>query len=282
MKLKPSIISHRIVLSLSALASVVKAYPGELIYGCAVTPKEWEGDYTPWSGNTKNAHSHLTFDDGPFIGDTEVILDVLKEYNTKATFFLLADNMNEDTRYIVDRIIDEGHMIGKYKKLCTSCVLYPIPMFSFLHLSSPLRHTLTHIGSHTNTHRNLQYGNQTVLEEEIVDAHNFFKEYLGFQPKIFRPPYGSIDDRSHKLLEEYGYSIVMWSSGCVDWWFTGNDKDLETSTPAMRYSQAEMGSIVCMHDTAQAPNKGERLRKYLDDTWDLWDYVDSPKQSAIA
>ena len=113
-----------------------------------------------------------------------------------------------------------------------------------------------------------------MLEEEIVDAHNFFKEYLGFQPKIFRPPYGSIDDRSHKLLEEYGYSIVMWSSGCVDWWFTANDKDLETSTAAMRYSQAEMGSIVCMHDTAQAPNKGERLRKFLDDTWDLWNYVD--------
>ena len=114
MKLKPTIITitHGIVLSLSALARVVKAYPGELIYGCAVTPKEWEGDYTPWTGNTKNAHSHLTFDDGPFIGDTEVILDVLKEYNTKATFFLLADNMNEDTRYIVDRIIDEGHMIG--------------------------------------------------------------------------------------------------------------------------------------------------------------------------
>ena len=137
MKLKPSIISHRIVLSLSALASVVKAYPGELIYGCAVTPKEWEGDYTPWSGNTKNAHSHLTFDDGPFIGDTEVILDVLKEYNTKATFFLLADNMNEDTRYIVDRIIDEGHMIGKYKKLCTSCV--PTKrVLSFLHLITSL------------------------------------------------------------------------------------------------------------------------------------------------
>ena len=136
--------------------------------------------------------------------------------------------MNEDTRYIVDRIIDEGHMIG----------------------------------SHTSTHRNLQYGNQTVLEEEIVDAHNF-QEYLGFQPKIFRPPFGGIDDRSHKLLEEYGYSIVMWSSGCVDWWFTDNDKDLETSIAAMRYSQAEMGSIVCMHDTAEAPNKGERLRKYL-------------------
>ena len=37
-------IAHRIVLSLSALVIVVKAYPGEVIYGCAVTPKEWEGE----------------------------------------------------------------------------------------------------------------------------------------------------------------------------------------------------------------------------------------------
>ena len=51
---------------------------------------------------------------------------------------------------------------------------------------------------------------------------------------------------------------------------TDNDKDLETSIAAMRYSLAEAGGIVCMHDTAQAPNNGERLRKFLDDTWNFW------------
>jgi len=221
-------------------APTCQSYPGELIYSCAVKDKEWEGEYTPWSGNTKHAHAHLTFDDGPVLGETDIVLDVLKEYDTKATFFLRTDRMNKDTRYLVDRMINEGHTIG----------------------------------SHTSTHRNLQYGNQTILDEEIVDAHEFFKDYLGFQPKIFRPPYGGIDHRSRMLLEELGYTIIMWSAGCVDWWFTSEDKDLETSIAAMRYGLAEAGGIVCMHDDAESPNNGERLRKFLDDTWNFWQYVD--------
>lgn len=223
-----------------AYATVAESYPGELIYSCAIKEKEWDGEYTPWAGNTKHAHAHLTFDDGPFVGDTDVVLDVLKEYNTKATFFFRTDHMNDDTRYLVDRVLDEGHLIG----------------------------------SHTSNHKNLQYGNETILEEEIEHAHHFFKDYLGFQPKIFRPPYGGIDHRSHQLLEELGYTIIMWSAGCVDWWFTDNDKDLETSIAAMRYSLAEAGGVVCMHDTAQSPNNGERLRKFLDDTWNFWQYTD--------
>merc|ERR1712176_1480843 len=198
------------------------------------------GEYTPWAGKTKHAHAHLTFDDGPIIGDTDVILDVLKEYNTSATFFINTDKMTEETRYLVDRMIDEGHTIG----------------------------------SHTTSHRNLQYGNDTVLEEEIVHAHDFFLDYLGYHPKIFRPPFGGMDHRSHMLLEELGYTTIMWSAGCVDWWFTDNDKDLETSIAAMRFSLAEAGGIVCMHDSAEAPNDGERLRKFLDDTWNFWMYVD--------
>ena len=69
----------------------------------------------------------------------------------------------------------------------------------------------------------------------------------------------------------------MWSSGCVDWWFTDNDKDLETSVAAMRYSLAEAGGIVCMHDSAQAnggQGGGAYLRKFLEDTWNFWQYVD--------
>lgn len=220
--------------------TIVESYPGELLYACAPAMKEWEGEYTPWAGLTKNAHAHLTFDDGPFVNITDTILDVLKDYNTSATFFLVSDNLNDDTRYLVDRMIDEGHTIG----------------------------------SHSSTHKNLQYGNETILEQEITHAHHKFKEYLGFQPKLFRPPFGGIDHRSHELLEELGYTIVQWSAGCNDWWFTDNDKDLETSIAALRYTLAEAGGIVCMHDKAEEPNNGERLRKFLDDTWNFWDYVD--------
>ena len=74
------------------LSKQASAYPGEILYGCVPAEKSWVGKYNPWGGdNTKNAHAHLTFDDGPELIDTPIILDVLKEYNISATFFIITD-----------------------------------------------------------------------------------------------------------------------------------------------------------------------------------------------
>jgi len=53
---------------------------------------------------------YLTFDDGPSTSITPKILDILKEKNVKATFFIL--NYSDNTEYLVKRIVDEGHSIG--------------------------------------------------------------------------------------------------------------------------------------------------------------------------
>lgn len=111
----------------------------------------------------------------------------------------------------------------------------------------------------------------TVIEEEIMGAHEFFKTEFGFEPKIFRPPFGNLDTRTHKYLEELGYTIIMWSAGCVDWYFADKPElEMDVGIKAMRYTQAEAGSIMCMHDTAQGPNNAEYLRTFLDDTWNFW------------
>ena len=67
---------------------------------------------------------------------------------------------------------------------------------------------------------------------------------------------------------------MLWSAGCVDWYFTDNNIDLEISNAAMRYGLAEEGGIVCMHDRSEAPNSGERLKLFLDSIWNYWDFVD--------
>ncbi|HWY98162.1 MAG TPA: polysaccharide deacetylase family protein [Bacteroidia bacterium] len=63
------------------------------------------------SENKKTAY--LTFDDGPIPEATPLVLDILKQYNTKATFFCVGDNVK---RYpdIFQRIINEGHAIGNH------------------------------------------------------------------------------------------------------------------------------------------------------------------------
>ena len=59
--------------------------------------------------NGKPGVIYLTFDDGPSTKNTARLLDILKEENVKATFFLI-DKTNTD--YLIKRMYDEGHTIG--------------------------------------------------------------------------------------------------------------------------------------------------------------------------
>ncbi len=54
---------------------------------------------------------YLTFDDGPSSTNTPGILDVLKQENVKATFFVVTSQINEETQPILQRIVDEGHTL---------------------------------------------------------------------------------------------------------------------------------------------------------------------------
>lgn len=56
----------------------------------------------------------LTFDDGPHSTRTPKTLDLLKKYNVKATFFVLTDRVNKSNEHIIQRIIDEGHLLATH------------------------------------------------------------------------------------------------------------------------------------------------------------------------
>lgn len=66
-----------------------------------------------WNVKAETPTLFLTFDDGPIPGLTEWVLDTLKHYNVKATFFCVGDNI-EKNRSIYDRIIGEGHAVGNH------------------------------------------------------------------------------------------------------------------------------------------------------------------------
>jgi peptidoglycan/xylan/chitin deacetylase (PgdA/CDA1 family) len=56
----------------------------------------------------------LTFDDGPDVVTTPILLDTLKKFNIKATFFILTERINAETLPIVKRIVAEGHNLGSH------------------------------------------------------------------------------------------------------------------------------------------------------------------------
>lgn len=66
-----------------------------------------------WSLPKGNNCVYLTFDDGPTPGVTDWVLDILKSYNIKATFFCIGKNVTANPE-IYDRIIREGHRVGNH------------------------------------------------------------------------------------------------------------------------------------------------------------------------
>lgn len=62
----------------------------------------------------KNEHSvYLTFDDGPIPESTPFILDTLRKYNIKATFFMVGDNVRKYPE-LYKQIVAEGHQVGNH------------------------------------------------------------------------------------------------------------------------------------------------------------------------
>ena len=130
-----------------------------------------------WDLPSKEKVIYLTFDDGPTPVITDWTLDVLKQYNAKATFFCIGKNVDEHPT-IFKRILNEGHSIGN--------------------------HTHNHLkGWKTSTKKYLNN-----IENSQLLTHN---------SKLFRPPYGQIKPKQAKRLIQLGYKIIMWKVLSMDW-----------------------------------------------------------------
>lgn len=82
-----------------------------------ITPPTWlkllYGRVFLWAVNSTEKDIYLTFDDGPQPGITDWVLDLLKQYNAKATFFCIGHNVAMHPE-LYHRIIAEGHAIGNH------------------------------------------------------------------------------------------------------------------------------------------------------------------------
>lgn len=97
-----------------------------------------------WRMDKKVHAVYLTFDDGPVPESTPFILDTLAQYNVKATFFMVGENVLR-YRDLYNRIVEEGHQVGN--------------------------HTFNHMGSFK--HWALTYGINTEKANELIHAHLF-------------------------------------------------------------------------------------------------------------
>ncbi len=121
----------------------------------------------------------LTFDDGPSVGTTDKVLDVLKENDIVASFFLIGQKITEESAYLVKRAHDMG---------CT-------------------------IENHSKTHPGMTGLTDEQILEEISYTTNKIEEITGEKPAFFRPPYIDYDQRLFDLVD-LGF---ICGYGCEDW-----------------------------------------------------------------
>ncbi|MGO4546477.1 polysaccharide deacetylase family protein [Paenibacillus sp. 2TAB23] len=164
-----------------------------------------------WEVPTRDKKIALTFDDGPYPATTERILDLLKKYNAKATFFVLG---NKVERYpeTIKREIAEGHEVAN--------------------------HTFNHVYFERSV-------SQATMKEEILKTENALVSLTGKKSQLFRPPGGFYNERSIEMAKSLGYTTIMWSwhQDTNDWQSPGVNKIVNKVL-----NHARNGDIVLLHD----------------------------------
>lgn len=150
----------------------------------------------------------LTFDDGPDIRFTPLVLDVLDRHDVKATFFLMGNRAKEHDE-IVERIYDSGHAIG----------------------------------NHTYWHPNLPEEKLDRLDWEVRETANVIEGITGFKPYMFRSPYGALNEEMVEKLRNMDQKVIGWDVDSLDWKQLAPDIIADNVL-----SNVSPGSIILMHD----------------------------------
>jgi peptidoglycan/xylan/chitin deacetylase (PgdA/CDA1 family) len=167
----------------------------------------------------------LTFDDGPDESITPAILDILKQYNVKGSFFYSGSEV-EKFPDIVKRTYSEGHLV--------------------------LSHSYHHVDLTTLTKEKLR------LELEM--AGKAVKEVIGMEPAILRTPYGETNGLVADIAKEEGYSIVLWSIDTLDW----SQKESENIVKNV-LENVRNGDIILMHSDSEKNETAKALPKMIEE-----------------
>ena len=146
---------------------------------------------------------YLTFDDGPS-KITDKVLDILKENQIKATFFIIGNQINgfED---VVKRINNDGHSIGL----------------------------------HSYTHKfKLIYSNKNTFIKEMLNCRNEISRLTGISPNIIRFPGGS----SKRLTNAYLNKLHSYNFKIYDWNMVTSDGINSNTSPNRLYRDATEGN----------------------------------------
>lgn len=158
----------------------------------------------------------LTFDDGPSTDPelTPLVLDKLKAYGIKATFFLVGQNINDSTEDIIERMVADGHEIG----------------------------------NHSWTYNDMAEMSPDEVKKSVDDTTRVIQKYAGVNPVFFRPPNLSTSSTMYKAI-----NMPFVSGVAAGDWPGGGGNSVENIMKKLDAGIRD-GVIILLHDVQPRPH----------------------------
>lgn len=213
---KITIITNLVLVAMLLIIGVVCFYPQTAVTTTAVNENVY------YNGNKNSNYVSLMFNIYQNTPVVYKIMDVLDEYEVKATFFIggaWADDNSEALKEIVKR----GHELGNH-------------------------------GYFHKDHDKLTY-EQNI--EEITLCHNLVKLICGYEIKLFAPPSGAYSEDTVNACLALGLKTIMWSKDTIDW----RDKS-ESLTFSKSTEKVVGGDLILMHPEESTANALPKILKF--------------------
>lgn len=193
-----------------AALSVQGFFPGlpQRVWAVAVTPNQLKPIYAVETGEKKVA---ISFDAAWGAEFTPRILEIMKRYGLKTTFFLVGFWVDKYPD-MVKRIAAEGHEVQ----------------------------------NHSTTHPHSNQLTEDKIVEELITTGNKIKELTAQEPFLFRPPFGEYSNKVINAATRAGYMTIQWDVDSLDWKETSAD---EIAKRVLK--QVKPGSIVLFHNNGE-------------------------------
>lgn len=178
-------------------------------------------------GDTSKKELYLTFDNGYENGCTTKILDVLKEKQVPAAFFVTGHYVKSEPE-LVKRMAEEGHIVG----------------------------------NHSWSHPDMTTLSDAKIKEELVKVQEAVASLTSQKEmRYLRPPRGIFDERVLSVSREAGYTSVFWSIAYADW----DTKQVRGAQYAYDkvMGQLHPGAVILLH--AVSKDNADALGRIIDD-----------------
>ena len=156
----------------------------------------------------------LTFDDGPDVTKTSLVLDKLENHDVIATFFVVGERINDNTKPVLQRMDSMG----------------------------------CEIGNHSWGYSSMDQMDSAEISESVENTNDAIEEYVGVTPNFFRPPNLAVSNKMYEAID------LPFAEGVLGFDWAGGDGDTPEKVANYVLSGMRDGAIILLHDVQPDPH----------------------------